>query len=92
MGSSVAVCGLLGALATCLLIRATSARARIAAAALILGGIGLTALPNLHGPAGLEKLSPAKQDCSITFDVHIEVDPAMTVMASHEMRPASAPR
>ncbi len=50
MGSSVAVCGLLGALASWLLIRATSARTRIAAAALILGGIGLTALHNLHGP------------------------------------------
>jgi rhomboid protease GluP len=50
MGSSVAVCGLLGALAPWLLIRATSARARIAAAAVILVGIGLTALRNLHGP------------------------------------------
>jgi rhomboid protease GluP len=50
MGSSVAVCGLLGALASWLLCRAMSARARIAAAALPLLGIGLTALHNLHGP------------------------------------------
>ncbi len=50
MGSSVAVCGLSGALASWLLYRATSARARIAAAALLLLGIGLTALQNLHGP------------------------------------------
>jgi rhomboid protease GluP len=50
MGSSVAVCGLLGALAVWLLIRARSARTRIAGAAVILGGIGLTALQNLHGP------------------------------------------
>jgi hypothetical protein len=48
--SSVAVCGLLGALASWLLYRATSARARIAAAALMLVGIGLTAMQNLHGP------------------------------------------
>jgi rhomboid protease GluP len=50
MGSSVAVCGLLGALASWLLYRTTSTRARIAAAALLLAGIGLTALHNLHGP------------------------------------------
>jgi drug/metabolite transporter (DMT)-like permease len=40
----------LGALASWLLYRATSARARIAAAALMLVGIGLTAMQNLHGP------------------------------------------
>jgi rhomboid protease GluP len=50
MGSSVAVCGLLGALASWLLYGATSARARIAGAALLLVGIGLTALRNLHEP------------------------------------------
>ena len=50
MGSSVAVCGLLGPLASWLLYRATFARARIAAATLLLVGIGLTALQNLHGP------------------------------------------
>jgi rhomboid protease GluP len=50
MGSSVAECGLLGALAIWLLYRATAARARIAAVALLLVGIGLTALQNLHGP------------------------------------------
>jgi hypothetical protein len=48
MGSFVAVCGLLGALASWLLYRATSAR--IVAAGLLLVGIGLTALHNLHGP------------------------------------------
>jgi rhomboid protease GluP len=50
MGPSVAVCGLLGALASWHLYRATSSRARVAAAVPLLGGIGLTVLRNLHGP------------------------------------------
>jgi hypothetical protein len=50
MGSSVAVCGLLGALASWVLYGATSARARVVAAPLLLVGIGLTVRQNLHGP------------------------------------------
>jgi rhomboid protease GluP len=49
-GSSVAVFGLIGALAVCLLFRTRSWVARVAGALMVLGALVLTARRNLHGP------------------------------------------
>jgi rhomboid protease GluP len=48
-GSSVAICGLIGALAV-YPWRTTSPLARLGGAAIVLGGVWLTYLHNLHGP------------------------------------------
>jgi len=49
-GSSVAVCGLLGGLAGWLLLRGKTWQAGLGGLALILAGILLTIVSNLHGP------------------------------------------
>jgi hypothetical protein len=49
-GSSVAICGLLGGLAVWLLWRRRPIQPRIGGAFLLLGGVALTAIRNLHGP------------------------------------------
>jgi rhomboid protease GluP len=49
-GSSVAICGLLGALAVWMVCRIQSLQARLGAGVLILGALLLTWRHDLHGP------------------------------------------
>jgi rhomboid protease GluP len=58
-GSSVAICGLLGALAIWLLGRVEARAGRLCGAAILLGGLVLTGLRNLHGPPLLAGASVA---------------------------------
>jgi len=49
-GSSVAICGLLGALGAWLLLRRSPIQSRFGGLVILLGAITLTALRDLHGP------------------------------------------